>query len=242
MRIVEYSTHSGYGNQVQALLTAVFIAKISDRTLWLRPPHDYIAIDGTRRCTVQQGISRQQRIFELQRKIGSPHRWDNFDRIFEIPVKYSIGNSQCKKVHPVVKNLTCELKDCASSVSAIRSITDNVLCLGSLSDHHTKLLSKCAPTHTMAQELWDNGLKPKRMQHIRKCTCDYVRLSDYNSTPGHMTSGECPFDCMNDVWRDQVCCATCENIRTNSKSSFWQQIQRLHRRFMLNNTSSRIAL
>ena len=243
MRIIEYSTHSGYGNQMQSLLTAVFIANISNRTLSLRPmlPHDFIDMGGGRKCNVQYGLRKQQQILELQKKIGNPHMWDSFDRIFDIPVKYSIGSSQCKRVHPVVKNLTCAFKDCASSVSAIQLINDKVLCLGALNNHHTELLSKCASTHTIAQELWMHGLKPKRMHHIRNCTCDYTRLSDHNSNPGHMTFGECPFDCMNDVWKDQVCCATCRNILSKSNTStFWEQIQRLHRRFLLSNTSSRV--
>lgn len=219
---------------MQALLTAVFIANISNRTLSLRPmlPHDFIEIDGTRQCDFQHGLRRQQNILELQKKIGNLHKWDNFDRIFDIPVKYSIGDSQCTKVHPVVKNLTCAFRGCASSVSAIQSINDRVLCLGALNNYHTKLVSQCASTHAIAHELWKNGLKPKRMQHIRNCTCDYARLSDHSSKPGHMTFGECPFDCMNDVWKDQVCCATCSNIASKSiQSTFWEQIKRLHRRF-----------
>ena len=48
MSTLEYSTHSGYGNQMQALLTAVFLTNISNRTLSLRPmlPHDFIGVNG----------------------------------------------------------------------------------------------------------------------------------------------------------------------------------------------------
>ena len=240
MSTLEYSTHSGYGNQMQALLTAVFLTNISNRTLSLRPmlPHDFIGVNGARRCNTRQGISIQQHILDLQKRIGDPHKWDAFDRIFHLGVRYSIGKSQCTQVHPVIKNLTCAFKDCASSVSAIQSIPDKVLCLGALNDYHTKLVAECAPTHTLAQELWQNGLRPKMQHHhIRNCTCTYDRLSDHSSKPGRMTYGECPFDCINEVWRDQVCCASCRNVKTSSnKSTFWQQIERLHRRLLSSNT------
>ena len=44
-------------------------------------------------------------------------------------------------------------------------------------NYHTELVFQCASTHTIAQELWKDGLKHKHMQHIRNCTCDYARLS-----------------------------------------------------------------
>lgn len=234
MKLVEYSTHSGYGNQMQALLNAVFIAYISNRTLVLRPmiPHDFIKIDGTRQCAVEQGKIRQQHILDLQKKIGNPYKWDKFDRMFDVPVKYTVAHSKCTKVHPVIGDLTCAFKDCETSLSAIKSITDKVLCLGALNDYHTNLLYNCSLKYTIAKKLWDNGLRPKNERKIRDCTCEYVRLSDSMNTPGKITFGECHFDCVNDVWKDQVCCASCRNIFSNTnKSSFWQQIERLHRQY-----------
>lgn len=234
MNTVQYATHSGYGNQMQALLTAVFIAHVANRSLTLPPmlPHDFIKIDGSRQCHVDQGFFRQGHILRMQKTIGNPYKWDSFARIFEIPVHYSMAQSSCVDVHPVVRNLTCGYKNCASSVSAIISISDKNLCLGALNEHHTNLLRDCSVKYTLARQLWNSGLTPKRVRTLRNCTCEYARLSDHIPVPGKMSFGDCPFECVNDVWRDQVCCATCSDLKkASTSSSFWQQVRRLHRQY-----------
>lgn len=196
-------------------------------------PHDFIEIDGVRQCHIHKGLLRQQHLLQLQTKIGKPHKWEQFHSIFDIPVPYSTAEATCTTVHPIVSKLGCAFEGCASLVSAIRTVNDRVLCLGALNDYHTNLLQNCSRHMRAARRLWEAGLKPKRMKNMRNCTCEYTRISDTNSTPGRMTFGECSFESINDVWRDQVCCATCTNIQSVSQeSSFWQQIQRLHQQYL----------
>lgn len=235
-RTIKYATHSGYGNQVQALLTAIFIANVTKRVLLVPPllPHDYIRVDGTRNCAVDGGIRRQAHILSMQQKIVQPHAWQRFDKIFHIPVTHDVMKQPCKTPHHIVKKLTCEFTDCATAMSLLRRVEDTHLCLGALNDYHSKLLKVCSQDNvSLAKELYEYGLSPVRTQPMRECNCSYKRLPDTLNTPGEISNVSCPFHCINDVWQDQMCCASCNNIVAASEStvhsSFWQQIQRLHR-------------
>lgn len=234
-RTLQYATHSGYGNQMQALLTAVFIANVTNRVLLVPPllPHDFIQIDGTRHCQNDGGMQRQAHILSMQKKIVKPHAWQRFDNIFHIPVTHDVMKQPCNTPHHVVKQITCELTDCANATSLLRRVEDDNLCLGALNHYHSRLLNICSQDNVpLAKELYKYGLSPIKTQPMRVCECSYERLPDTLDTPGRMTNMSCPFHCINDVWKDQMCCASCNKIISESnrtfRSSFWQQIQRLH--------------
>lgn len=152
---------------------------------------------------------------------------------WKIPVS-NMNQQSCKTPHHIVKKLTCEFTNCTTAMSLLRRVEDTHLCLGALNDYHSKLLKVCSQDNvSLAKELYEYGLSPVRTQPMRECSCSYKRLSDTLNTPGEIFNVSCPFHCINDVWQDQMCCASCNNIVAASKrtvqSSFWQQIQRLHR-------------
>ena len=238
-RILEYATHSGFGNQVQALLAAVFIANVTDRTLNAPPllPHDFIRITGARECYIRSGTRRQQAISDAQSVIRNPQDWDSFDGVFRIPTHYVVRKRACKAISSsvVAETTTCSNATCDRMISSFRSEKSSLLCLGALNDHHSSVLQRCQGTYPLAKSLLRFGLPPVHPLPLRSCTCTYRRMSDSLAVPGKMRYGTaCPFRSINRVWTDQMCCASCKRLNSSStSSSFWQQVTRLHRSLLV---------